>query len=206
MNRPDSDSLAHALKAVLEAFPENLPPPTRVSSGGRWFDEAGDPHAYQDPEADAAAQFFGGRPWTAISAEELLAWGWVSTGTIWLTPSARAYYLPAYLRAILTAPPDADWITALEGVAFRLIPPAPFSSMTRGGVARSEAQRNAMDASRQSDFQQFVDALTAEQKTAVAAFLELFEPVFEEPGFENSIKEALDSLWRRYARRDPPGR
>jgi hypothetical protein len=163
MDLPGTESPGNALKGVAAAFAGDARSPEQITTAGVWYDEGGRPHAHRDPERDAADRFFSGRPWTEITAKELLAWGWVYSGMIWLTPGARAYYLPAYLKAILTAPPGADWVAALEALALRLIPPAPFRSMTRGGVTRSEAQRNAMDASSQSDFQQFVDASNTER-------------------------------------------
>lgn len=200
MNRPDEPSLSRALAAIHAAFPENVPPPRSVSTGGRWFDEKGELHTYQDPEASEVERFFGARRWAAVTPAELLAWDHASVSQIFLAPAAHAYYLPAYLRAILAAPPDADWVTLLDAAIPRWTPPGALPANTRQD-SRTTVQREAMTGLREAMFRQFTEAMTEPQKAALASFLEAFEPSWEEPDFENTITTALDAYWRRYCPR-----
>lgn len=200
MNRPDDEALSRVLDAVLRAFPETLPP-SIVSTGGRWFDEGGVVHACQDPEASEVDRFFGARGWAAITPAELLAWDHASVNQIFLAPVAHAHYLPAYLRAILAPPPDADWMTLLDAAIPRWTPPGALPGNTRQDV-RTHVQREAMTELREAAFRQFTEALTEPQKAALASFLEVFEPSWEEPDLDNTIttKRILATVLRKVIR------
>ena len=188
------------LDGVLAAFPPKpFPRGTAVAYGGRWFDEKGVLHEYSDPESNEVARFFDTRPWMDVRGEDLLSWRHAGVSTIFLTPRAFAYYLPAYLKAFLTVPLDPVAFTVRESAIKALTPPHAGEDaelLRRSADIRSEAQKQAMAAERVESFREFVDALTEEQKSAVATFLEALVPVFEDPCLKNTPQTALDLLWR----------
>jgi hypothetical protein len=135
-----------------------------------------------------------------ISADELLTWDHASVSTIFLTPLAHAYYLPAFLRAFVTAPLDGYAVAVLEHAIRMWTPPDGGLLHTFTADNRTASQKQAMAAARAAAFQEFIDALTEGQRSALAMFLEAFEPVFEEPDLDNPVKTALDRFWRRCRR------
>jgi hypothetical protein len=199
---PDLDpaKVKTALAGVLAAFPAKpFPRGTPVAWGGRWFDEKGLLHEYADPESNEIERFFGERAWMDIRGAELLSWSHGGVSMSFLTPRALAYYLPAYLTAFLTVPLGPVEFTVLEAAVRKLTPPREGDDaelVRRRGDTRSDAQKHAMAAERVESFRQFLAALTEGQKSAVAAFLEVCLPVFEDPYLENTPQTALDLYWR----------
>lgn len=199
MNPLDAGAAARALSSVRRAFPE-VPFPARmvISRGGRWFDESGAAHAYQDAEAEEVARFFGGRPWMGIAPAELLRWDHASVSPVFLAPAAHAYYLPCYLVTFLTMPLDGYAVAVLEQAITMWTPPAARPSSPLASQPGSAAQRDALNAADEADFRAFVAALDPPQRRALATFLEVFEPVLEDEDSpsENPARRALGAFWR----------
>ncbi|NMO17965.1 hypothetical protein HPC49_12175 [Pyxidicoccus fallax] len=187
---------AECLAEVRRAFPVALPPPALVAREGLWFDEAGLPHAYENPEALDAARHFAGRPWTDFAPAALLQWELTQGGLPFLAPRALAYYLPAYLVALLTEPLDVDTFGVLESVVGVLTRPDEREPRSTPG-GRGEAQWRAMVQERLRSFQAFVDALDEQQRSAVTAFLKVMEPLFESVPPPNPARTALERYWTR---------
>ena len=193
---------AAALQAVLAAFPARpFPKGLQVSAGGRWFDEQGALHAYDDPESAAVARFFGGKAWADVRGDDLLAWGRAAVSYLFLTAEALAYYLPAYLKAFVTVPLHPLAFTAVEAGVRALVPPDAVEAPQpqQPPDARSGKQRQAMALDRQAWFDRFHRSLTAPQAKAVAQVLEALVPVFDDPHAENTARVALDRFWRERA-------
>ncbi|WP_163999020.1 DUF6714 family protein [Pyxidicoccus caerfyrddinensis] len=185
---------ASALTALQRAFPDRPFPKGRaVVREGQWHDGAGKAHRYEDPEAAEVARFFAGVPWKRFSGAELLGWNMAAVALRHLTPEALAYYLPAYLTAFLTETLDPVSFATLESAVSVLTAPEPSSEPPPGG--RSDAQWQAMEGERTGEFQAFTRALDAAQRSAVRAFLEAVESVFEEPGMDNPVRTSLDRYW-----------
>lgn len=194
MNQIDQSVAADALKAVFTAFPDiPFPAGMAISRGGRWFDESGAMHVYQNPEADEIARFFGGRAWTTIEPRELLNWDHGGVSLIWITPGAHAYYLPSYLRAFLAEPLDGYLV--LDHALQMWTPP---SARSFRRARPDSAQQAAVNAALDADFDAFVGALTRAQRSAVAITLEALEGPLEDedPNIENLARSALDVFWR----------
>jgi hypothetical protein len=185
---------AECLAEVRRAFPVALPPPGPLGREGRWFDEAGLPHTYEDPEALDADRHFAGRPWTDFASAALLQWELTHQGLPFLTPRALAYYLPAYLVALLSEPLDVDTFAVLESVVGVLT--RPDEQEPRGTPGESgEAQWRAMAQARLRYFQEFVDALDGPQRAAVTTFLGVVEPRFGSVPSPNPARTALERYW-----------
>lgn len=190
----EQQAAAQALERVLAAFPAApFPRDLSVSTGGRWFDEDGQRHTYVDPEAAEVDRFFGGRPWTSIEPEQLLPWDHASVSSIFLSPRAHAYYLPAFLRAFLAAPLDGIAVDVLEHAVRMWTPPDAVSGQR--WHTRTERQKAAMKMAREHGFREFVGALTTAQLAAVAEALAVLAPPFDEPDLENPVRTALDAFW-----------
>jgi hypothetical protein len=197
----DRVAAARALQRVLAAFGgEPFPPDTAVSEGGCWFDESGKPHVYVNPEAEEVARFFGARPWSEIAPEALLAWKHASVSATFLSPRARAHYLPAFLRAFLTRPLDGIAVDVIVNAVHMWTPPNAISPQI--WHTRTERQKSAMKDAEAQGFQAFTDALTEAQKAAVATALAVLAPPFDDPDLENPVRTALDAFWGAYL---PPG-
>ncbi|RKG61406.1 hypothetical protein D7W79_41405 [Corallococcus exercitus] len=154
------------------------------------MDEQGRTHAYADPEAALAEQHFAGRPWKDFAHAGLLQWGPAAVSLRRLTPRALAYYLPAYLTALLTAPVDPVAFTVLEAVVGVLTPPVP---VRRGG--RTPAQTQAMRQEQEKAFADFVACLDARQRSVCARFLHAVEPLLEDDVLPNPASDALGRHW-----------
>lgn len=197
-SRIDPEAARAAREEVEAAFPD-VPPRADlvVVTAGHWYDERGTSHAYRDPEGAQVESFFARRRWSAVPAAELMGWKVGSSCWSFLSPSGRAYYLPAFLRAFLEGPLDDLGFTILEATVRALTPPEARGE--RGGQdRRSGAQRRAMDEELTSAFHSFVQTLTSKQKNAVAGFLRVFEPAFDEPGLDNPVRDALSAYWGKF--------
>jgi hypothetical protein len=202
MSPLDPNLTAAALDTIRRAFPErSFPRDTAIAQGGRWFDEAGEQHAYASAESSEVTRFFAGEPWTRFPGEALLQWSHASVSLRLLTPRARAYYLPAYLTAFLTTPLNPVSFAVLESAVDVLTAPGGDVAHQRlqrhRPDTRSAPQKQAMNRQQGKSFQDFVDALDDAQKAAVTIFLHAVEPLFEEPelGLTNPVTTALDSFW-----------
>ncbi|MFP2912355.1 DUF6714 family protein [Pyxidicoccus sp. 3LFB2] len=185
-----------ALAALQRAFADRPFLKGRdVVRTGRWHDKGGQEHRYEDPEAAEVGRFFAGAPWKRFSGAALLGWRMAAVALRHLTPEALAYYLPAYLTALLTEPLDPVSSAVLESTVAVLTAPESASAPPPGG--RSDAQWLAMEQERAGEFQAFASALDEAQRAAVKAFLEAVDPVFEEPGMENPVRTALERYWAR---------
>ncbi|MCY1015715.1 DUF6714 family protein [Pyxidicoccus sp. MSG2] len=190
----DSAKVQLALAELQGAFPDRpFPKGGVVVRGGQWHDPAGKAHRHEDPEAAGVSRFFAGAPWKRLAGPTLLGWGMAGVALRHLTPEALAYYLPAYLTAFLTETLDPVSFAVLESAVSVLTAPEPSSGPPPGG--RSAAQWQAMEHERAGGFQAFTRALDAAQRSAVRAFLEAVESVFEEPGMDNPVRTALDRFW-----------
>ncbi|MBN8233369.1 hypothetical protein JYK02_38215 [Corallococcus macrosporus] len=183
-----------ALARVRQAFAATPPPPASVGRPGLWFDEHGAPHTYDDPESEEAAGHFAGRPWTDFANAALLQWESTQSGLLHLSSQGRAYYLPAYLIALLTEVLDVDTFSALETVVDVLMPPDPRAPRSVPG-GQGEAQWKALVQARITAFQDFVAALDGPQRAAVAAFLDAMVPRFGNTPPPNPARVALDEFW-----------
>nr|WP_146209885.1 hypothetical protein [Vitiosangium sp. GDMCC 1.1324] len=170
-----------------------------MAQEGLWFDENGAPHTYENPEAEDTARFFAGRPWTDFAPPALLRWELTHNGLFFLTPRALAYYLPAYLTALLTEPLDVDTVAVLEATVRVLTRPDAGESRTVPG-GRSEAQWQALVQEWVRSFEAFVDALDGPQRSTVALFLKLVAaPRFKSLPPPNPAQLALERFWESYA-------
>lgn len=197
-SRIDPGAARTAREEVEAAFPDApLPASVEVVSPSHWFDEAGASHPGVDLEAKQVEDFFARRRRSSLPPEELLGWKVASSCWGFLSPGAQAYYLPAFLRALLSGPLDDGRFVVLESIVRGLTPPG-----LRGGSLpvdrRTDAQRQAMDQERERGFDGLVRALTDEQKAAVARFLRVFEAAFEDPPLDNPVRDALDAYWARF--------
>jgi hypothetical protein len=193
----DTATTRAALDRVRAAFPdEPLPAGTPISTGGKWFDEEAQAHAYANPEAEEVARFFGGRRWNEITPEQFLKWDHASVSSIFLSPLARAYYVPTFLSAFLSVPLDGYAIAVLEHTAGMWTPPQ--AKTLQIWHTRTDRQKAAMQEEEARGFQEFVGALTPEQKAATAQALAVLAPPFDEPGLENPVRTALDTFWSAY--------
>jgi hypothetical protein len=198
----DQGAAASALQGVLDAFAgERFPSDAAMSEGGRWFDESGNLHAYANPEAEEVARFFGARQWSQITPEALLGWDHASVSATFLSPRARAHYLPAFLRAFLTRPLDGIVLDVIVNAVKMWTPPDAISAQI--WRTRTERQKSAMMDAEARDFQEFAGALTDVQKAAVAKALAVLAPPFDDPDLENPVRTALDTFWGAFL---PPGR
>ena len=201
----DAEAASAALQALQAAFPER--PPARdmeLTRPGGWYDEAGQLHVYENPEAREVARFFAGAPWMDVANENLLRFSHANVSMIHLSPRALAYYLPAYLKAFLTVPIDPVIFAVLEAFIRALTAPVVASDESelreRFPGTRSDAQRRALERDRLDAFQEFIQALDDAQRAAVATFLQVIDPLFEDDFLENTVRTALDRFWGRYAR------
>lgn len=209
-----ADEARALLASIRKAFPsDKFFPSDGAIVGGEWFDTEGQAHPSYSIEGEEIARVFAGaRHWTDISGDDLMRRVKAGLSVIHLTPEALAFYLPAYLSACLSLPPDPDIDIEefLDCLIPRLTPPdvrnASRSAWAREQFpdTRTDAQRRAMDEDRRRRFQRLVGEFNDAQKSVIAAFLEeaavpFYEDSFyKECGEVNRAKLAFDSFWFRF--------
>lgn len=192
-----ADTAEALVRAVEGAFPPSTPAKsTALVRSGRWFDENGKAHEYDDPESARIEAFLAGRPWNVLSADELLGWRHAEPCLHRLSPDGLAIYLPAFLVAFARAEVDPGRFAVLETLVAVLTPspatPAP-------GGTRPPAQLSALERSRAQFFADFVALLDAPQRRTIASFLTALLPAFEEEGLLNPVRVALDGYWGQFS-------
>jgi hypothetical protein len=186
--------------AIDAAFAEKVGavPTQRLLRGGRWFDEAGVEHRYDDPEDIKIGQFIAGRSYRDLVGEPLLEWRLAAEALLHYSGEGLARLIPAYMMTVLLHPNARMSARLTEDVVSRLIRPG--SSQSTGthmfGSARTPEQAAVMLQAVDADFLGFASLLDAGQAHVIARFLRHIEPEFaDDPCTENWPRIALESYW-----------
>jgi hypothetical protein len=187
-------------KEIREVFPAvALSRTEEIVYPGRWFDEVGELHSYEDPEGQSVGRFLVGKAWPEIVGAPLLEWGPAASSLVSLTPRGLAVYLPAYLCTFLEWQHNGFAWTILDSVVSRLIAPEdaikPSALPPNYPQRKSGKQSDALLREQVEHFAAFHLNLTDAQKKCVAHFLRAAVPLFDDDWGENRAQLALDSFW-----------
>lgn len=167
---------------------------------GRWFDEGGVLHTYEDSEPAETARFLVGKTWRDIVGPPLLGWPPAASSLVWLTPTGLATYTPAYLCSFLGWQNDGIAWAILDSMVSRLTMPdqtADSEALRRRYGGRSDLQRQAMWRCEVEYFRAFVKCLSVSQTKVIARFLHAVIPLFEGDYPDNLARLAFEKFWEQ---------
>ena len=189
------------IEEIGQAFaPTALNRAIDIAYPGRWFDEGGVLHTYDDPESTEAARFLSGKTWRDLVGPPLLKWGPAASSLLHLTPTGLATYAPAYLCSFLGWQNDGIAWAILDSMVSRLTIPdqtADSEALRRRYGGRSDLQREAMWRCEVEHFRAFVKCLSVSQTKTIARFLQAVIPFFEGDYTDNLARLAFEKFWER---------
>jgi hypothetical protein len=195
----DSTAAARALARVVAAFPaQPLPASVPILAQREWVDKDGQVRGYSDPDDEKIERFFGRVPWSSIEPLRLLRWPPAGEASALLSVEATAHFLPAYLRAFLAVPLDPVTFAVMEDVVSLLTRREP-DAARRVSSPANDVQYASQQAASVDFFEALTNALTDAQKAAVAEFLQVMAPLFDDPDLDNPVRTALERFWGAYS-------